>query len=57
MKSRDKRPKARRKSSPISARLPLPRKGEARHGDVTKYDRPREKVRLRRQIRVPEETE
>lgn len=29
------------------ARIPLPKKGEKRHGDRTKYDRAREKERLR----------
>lgn len=32
------------------ARIPLPKKGEKRHGDRTKYDRAREKERLRREI-------
>ncbi len=30
-------------------RLPLPRKGEKRHGDLRKYDRAKEKERLRRE--------
>jgi hypothetical protein len=38
----------------VSVRLPLPGKREARHGDRTKYDRAREKERLRRQVRSPE---
>jgi hypothetical protein len=32
------------------ARLPLPKKGEKRHGDRTKYDRARERERLRRDL-------
>jgi len=32
------------------ARIPLPKKGEKRHGDRTKYDRSREKERLRRDV-------
>jgi hypothetical protein len=32
------------------ARLPLPKKGEKRHGDRTKYERHREKERLRREL-------
>jgi hypothetical protein len=32
------------------ARLPLPKKGEKRHGDAKKYERPREKERLRRDL-------
>jgi hypothetical protein len=32
------------------ARIPLPKKGEKRHGDRTKYDRAREKERLRREL-------
>jgi hypothetical protein len=31
------------------ARIPLPKKGEKRHGDRTKYERAREKERLRRE--------
>jgi hypothetical protein len=31
-----------------SARLPLPKKGEKRHGDLKKYHRPKEKARLRK---------
>jgi len=42
-----KRKKTRR--GPI-ARLPLPKKGEKRHDDRTKYERPREKERLRKEI-------
>jgi hypothetical protein len=37
-----------------SVRLPLPKKGQARHGDRTKYDRAREKERLVRERRPPE---
>ena len=32
------------------ARIPLPKKGEKRHGDRTKYDRAREKERLRQEL-------
>jgi hypothetical protein len=32
------------------ARIPLPKKGEKRHGDRTKYAREREKERLRKEI-------
>jgi len=32
------------------ARLPLPKKGEKRHGDRTKFDRARERERLRRDL-------
>lgn len=42
-----KRKKTRR--GPI-ARLPLPKKGEKRHDDRTKYERPREKERLRKEL-------
>ena len=47
---------ARRKRAP-SARLPLPPKAQARHGDATKYDRKREKARLARQIEATEDPE
>jgi hypothetical protein len=45
-----KKKRARRRSTgkPI-ARIPLPKKGEKRHGDRTKYDRARERERLRRE--------
>lgn len=32
------------------ARIPLPKKGEKRHADRKKYDRAREKERLRREL-------
>jgi len=32
------------------ARLPLPKKGEKRHGDAKKYERAGEKERLRRDL-------
>jgi len=32
------------------ARLPLPKKTEKRHGDRKKYDREREKERVRREL-------
>jgi len=38
-----------------SARLPLPAKTQARHGDATKYERTREKERLRREGLAPED--
>ncbi|MEO8348713.1 MAG: hypothetical protein ABI610_07360 [Acidobacteriota bacterium] len=37
------------KTKPM-ARLPLPRKGEKRHEDRTKYERAREKDRLRDEL-------
>ena len=44
----------RRKKKPARpgsmARIPLPKKGEKRHGDRTKYERPREKERLRKEL-------
>jgi hypothetical protein len=47
-----KKGKKRRASAPKRpiARIPLPKKGEKRHGDATKYDRAREKERLRRDL-------
>jgi hypothetical protein len=48
-KGRKKRPASPASSKPV-ARIPLPKKGEKRHGDRTKYDRSREKERLRREI-------
>jgi hypothetical protein len=45
---------ARRKKKPPRrgpmARIPLPKKGEKRHDDRTKYERPREKERLRKEL-------
>jgi hypothetical protein len=38
--------------SPPTASLPLPLKGEKRHGDAKKFRRPREKERLHREIEV-----
>lgn len=49
-----KKPGKGKKGRAVSVRLPLPAKGEARHGDRTKYDRARERERLRKQIRGPE---
>jgi len=46
--------KVRPRKPAVSVRLPLPKKGEARHGDATKYDRQKEKERVRRLIRAPE---
>ena len=54
----EKSPKRNRRSSPATsgARIPLPAKTEKRHGDRTKYDRSREKERLRaEQNRLPPE--
>jgi hypothetical protein len=49
-----KKRKAKRKSKSARpgplARIPLPKKGEKRHGDRTKYERAREKERLRNEI-------
>jgi hypothetical protein len=42
--------KKKRKKKVSLARLPLPKKGEKRHGDRTKYARPREKERLRDEL-------
>jgi len=42
--------KKQRKKKVSLARLPLPKKGEKRHGDRTKYERAREKERLRRDL-------
>jgi hypothetical protein len=47
VKKKKKRP--RKPAKPI-ARIPLPKKGEKRHGDQTKYERAREKERLRREL-------
>jgi hypothetical protein len=33
-----------------SARIPLPPKGEKRHGDLKKYHRPKEKEHFRREL-------
>jgi hypothetical protein len=38
------------KPAPPIARIPLPKKGEKRHGDRTKYERARERDRLRREL-------
>ncbi len=46
MKKQKKRKKTR--GAP-SVRLPLPKKGEKRHADQKKYDRARERERLRRE--------
>jgi hypothetical protein len=48
-KKSKKRPARAVPARPI-ARLPLPKKGEKRHGDAKKYERAREKERLRRDI-------
>jgi hypothetical protein len=39
-------------ASPPMARLPLPLKSEKRHGDRKKYDRKRDKVRLRKRLMI-----
>jgi hypothetical protein len=39
------------KPAPPIARIPLPKKGEKRHGDRTKYERARERERLRDELR------
>jgi hypothetical protein len=46
------KPKRQRLRSPgkPGARLPLPRKTEKSHGDASKFDRRREKERLRREL-------
>jgi hypothetical protein len=52
MKKKKARKKTRKPAPPRGplARLPLPGKGEKRHGDRTKYERNREKERLRREL-------
>jgi len=43
--------KTKKRKAKISlARIPLPKKGEKRHGDRTKFARAREKERLRREL-------
>jgi len=49
-----KRSKARPRGGAPTARIPLPAKRSARHGDATKYERAREKRRLREELRGPE---
>jgi hypothetical protein len=49
MKKRNRKREGGRRAGPV-ARLPLPAKGEKRHGDATKYERSREKARLRREL-------
>lgn len=56
MKKPDRK-KVRPRRPAVSVRPPLPKKGEARHGDATKYDRQKEKERLRLQIQTPEGSE
>jgi hypothetical protein len=48
-----KKARGRRPRGAPSARIPLPKKGQSRHGDRTKYDRAREKARLERERRRP----
>ncbi len=52
MKKTKKTAKRRKKPAhPASlARIPLPKKGEKRHDDRTKYERPREKEQLRKEL-------
>ncbi len=50
---RKKKPGRAARGAP-SVRLPLPKKGQARHGDRTKYDRAREKESLAQERRSPE---
>lgn len=53
MKKKKKEPTKRRGAAAPAkpmARIPLPKKGEKRHGDATKYERAREKERLRRDL-------
>ena len=53
-KTRSKRRRSEKASGAPMARLPLPARGEKRHGDATKYSRPREKRRWREETRSPE---
>lgn len=54
MKKKKKKKSRKRRAGPVPARpmarLPLPKKGEKRHGDAKKYERAREKERLRRDV-------
>lgn len=49
-KKRKSRKKRSRRTVKPMARIPLPKKGEKRHGDRTKYAREREKERLRAEL-------
>ena len=49
MKKKKKKRAGPRSSGKPIARIPLPKKGEKRHGDRTKYERAREKERLQRE--------
>ena len=53
-KTRKRKKAAKRGGAPAparpTARIPLPKKGEKRHGDRTKYERARERERLRREL-------
>jgi hypothetical protein len=51
MKPKKRRRRLSRKRGAPTARLPLPSRTEARHGDATKFERARERQRLRREIR------
>jgi hypothetical protein len=58
--NRKKTSKRNRRRSPATsgARIPLPAKTEKRHGDRTKYERGREKERLRAElVRFPAESD
>lgn len=56
-KASGRKKKAAPRKRAVTARLPLPPKPEARHGDATKYDRKREKRRVTRQIRAADDAE
>lgn len=45
-----RRAKTEARVGPPSVRLPLPKKKESRHGDESKYDRRKEKERLRKEM-------
>jgi len=52
LKKKKSKPGKKKDSAPRGplARIPLPKKGEKRHADRTKYERPREKERLRHEL-------
>jgi len=45
-----KRVRKKKRTGAPSVRLPLPRGSEKRHGDATKFDRKRERERLRKEL-------
>ena len=49
---REKRSKRKRPAGLSTVRFPLPKKGQMRHGDAKKFQRPREKARVRREIQI-----